>query len=103
MIRVIASIRVKDGKLAEFLERFKANLPHVRAEQGCIEYVPVVDIDMALPSQELDPQTVTVIEQWESEAALRAHLVAPHMDHYREAVKDLVEKVALTVLKDVDG
>ena len=34
MINVIASIRVKKGKLSEFLEVFKANVPGVREDRG---------------------------------------------------------------------
>lgn len=86
--------------MAAFMEQFKANLPAVRSEEGCIEYVPTVDVDMDLPPQSLDPTMMTVVEQWESEAALRAHLVAPHMDRYRAAVKGLVEAVTLKVLQE---
>ncbi len=100
MISVIASIRVKPGKRAEFLEIFKANLPKVREEEGCIEYFPAVDVDAGLPPQVLDEQMVTVIEKWESLKALRDHLVAPHMVAYKEKVKDIVEEVTLKVLKE---
>ena len=40
MIYVIASVRVKPGKVSEFLEVFKANVPDVKNEKGCIDYVP---------------------------------------------------------------
>ena len=43
---------------------------------------------------------VTIIEKWESLAALRAHLTAPHMLTYREKVKDIVENVSLKVLQE---
>ena len=54
MINVIASIRVKAGRLSDFLEIFKANMIKVREERGCIEYFPTVDIDAELPPQILD-------------------------------------------------
>jgi quinol monooxygenase YgiN len=44
MVNVIAAIRVKPGKRTKFLEIFKANIPSVIAEQGCIEYLPTVDL-----------------------------------------------------------
>ena len=44
MVHVIASVQVKPGKVSEFLKIFKANVPLVRAEKGCIQYVPTVDI-----------------------------------------------------------
>jgi len=100
MISVIASVRVKPGKVSEFLAIFKANVPKVREEKGCIEYFPAVDIASGLPPQVLDENMVIVIEKWESLDALRNHLVAPHMLAYKEKVKDLVEDVSLKVLQE---
>jgi len=100
MICVLASISVKPGKRDEFLEIFKANVPAVRAEDGCVEYIPAVDAPSGLDPQVLDENVVTVIEKWESLDALRAHLAAPHMETYREKVKDLVAGVALKVLQE---
>jgi quinol monooxygenase YgiN len=100
MINVIASVRVKAGRLAEFLEIFRSNVPAVREERGCVEYFPAVDIDADLPPQSLDKNVVTIIEKWESLEALQNHLVAPHMLAYREKVKDIVEDVSLKVLQE---
>lgn len=98
MIDVIATIRVKPGWRDEFLAKFKANVPAVLAEQGCIHYYPTVDTDSGIAAQAADAHSVTVIEQWQSLAALHAHLAAPHMAAYRETVKDIVEGVSLKVL-----
>jgi quinol monooxygenase YgiN len=100
MINVIASIRVKSGRLSEFLEIFKSNVPSVRDERGCIEYFPAVDIDADLPPQSLDENVVTIIEKWESPEALHDHLNAPHMLAYKEKVKGIVENVSLKVLRE---
>ncbi len=100
MINVIASIRVKSGRLSEFLEIFKSNVPSVREESGCIEYFPAVDIDADLPPQSLDENVVTIIEKWENLEALRDHLNAPHMLAYKEKVKDIVEGVSIKVLQE---
>ena len=101
MINVIASIRVKEGKRAELLEIFNTNVPAVRAEEGCIDYYPTVDVqaDFDYPPQDKDPDVVTVIEKWESLAALGAHTRAPHMLSYREKVKDLVNGLSIKVLE----
>jgi quinol monooxygenase YgiN len=45
---------------------------------------------------------VVVVEKWESVAALRAHLEAPHMMEYRLKVKDFVHKVSLQILTPAD-
>ncbi len=98
MINVLAAISVKPGKRDEFVQIFKANVPNVRAEAGCIEYAPTIDVDAELEPQVLDASMVTVIEKWESLEALRDHLVAPHMVAYKEQVKDIVDGVSLKVL-----
>lgn len=98
MIHVIASLTVKDGMQSEFIEIFKANVPDVLAEKGCIEYVPTVDIAADIAPQELNSQVVTIVEKWETLADLLAHLKAPHMLVYGEKVKDMVEKKSLKVL-----
>jgi quinol monooxygenase YgiN len=104
VVSVIASIRVKTGKLSEFLPIFKANVPKVREERGCIEYFPALDIDAELgsemPPQTVEPDVVTVIEKWKSVEALRDHLVAPHMQAYKKRVKDMIEDVVLKVLQE---
>jgi quinol monooxygenase YgiN len=101
MINVIASIRVKTGKLSEFIEIFKANVSSVKEERGCIEYSPTVDVDADLPPQSLDKNIVTVIEKWESLKALHDHLKSPHMLVYMEKVKDIVEDLSIKVLEEV--
>ncbi len=99
MIHVIASIRVKPGRVPEFLDIFKANIPAVRAEKGCLEYLPTVDVDTGLPVQTLDENRVIILERWESSEALRDHLSTPHMLAYREKVKDLVTELTIDVLE----
>jgi len=100
VIHVIASIHVKEGRVPEFIEIFKANIPHVQKEKGCIDYISTIDISTGLPPQQLEENVVTIIEKWESLEDLRVHLVAPHMLAYREKVKDIVEKVVLKVLRN---
>ena len=98
MINVLASIHVKEGQMPTFLEIFKANIPNVLQEKGCLEYLPTVDVPTGLGPQELNPDRVTIVEKWGSLEDLLAHLVAPHMLIYQEKVKNIVEKVSLKVL-----
>ena len=99
MIHVIASMHIKEGRMAEFVEIFKANIPQVLEEKGCIEYAPTIDIPTGLPPQELNANVVTIVEKWDSLEDLRAHLSAPHMLSYKDKVADIVENVALKVLE----
>ncbi len=100
MINVIASIHIKEGKLEEFIENFKSNVPNVIKEKGCIEYIPTVDMPTGLPPQELNSNVVTIIEKWDNLEDLQAHISAPHMLTYKEKVKDLVEKMSIKILKE---
>jgi quinol monooxygenase YgiN len=98
MIHVLAIITTKPGQRDAVLKAFKANVPAVHAEAGCIEYGPVIDVDGADPA--FGPDTFVVVEKWESMAALKAHAVAPHMVAYGAKTKDLVAKRAVHVLTD---
>ena len=101
MVRVIASIRVREGALEEYVALFKGNVPNVLAEDGCIEYCPCVDADAGWPNQSLDPCRMTVVEKWVSMDALQAHSRAPHMAAFRKRAAHLVEEVTLQVVADV--
>ena len=99
MIHVIASIRTVPGRREDVLKLFRALVPQVRAEAGCIEYGTAVDLEYAIEGQPaIRPDIVTVIEKWQDPAALRAHLAAPHMQQFRGNVKDLVAGVEIRVL-----
>ena len=100
MIYVIAGIELNEGCRGEFLKIFKGNVPKVKAENGCVNYEPTVDVDSGIPIQgELRENMVTIVEAWESIDALQAHLKAPHMLTYREQVKDLVKEIRIQVLE----
>lgn len=100
MIHVIATIEVNPARREDFLAEFTKLVPKVQAEAGCVQYGPTIDVDSGIPIQEpLRENVVVVVEQWESLDALKAHLVAPHMQEYREQVKDLVAGMKLQVLQ----
>lgn len=99
MIHVIAVITAKPGMREKILEHFRANVPAVLAEQGCIEYGPAVDADPALSIQtKYGPDAFVAIEKWESLEALKAHAAAPHMAAYAAKVKDMVASRTIHVL-----
>ncbi|MDP6037906.1 MAG: putative quinol monooxygenase [Candidatus Latescibacteria bacterium] len=100
MVHVIATIEVVEGKRDEFVSIFNDNLSNVLAEDGCLAYGPMVDLDTGFAVQiPVRENVVTIVEQWESLDHLKAHLVASHMATYREQVKDLVLGVSLQVLE----
>lgn len=99
MLHVLAYITAKPGMRDAVLREFRVNIPAVRAEEGCIEYVPVVDLPDFGPSQvELGPDTFVVVEKWASPEALRAHAVAPHMQAYAQRTADMIESRVVHIL-----
>jgi quinol monooxygenase YgiN len=99
MIHVIAVITAKPGKREEILQHFRANVPAVRAEKGCIEYGAAVDADPALPVQtKYGPDSFVAIEKWESMDALKAHGAAPHMAAYAAKTRDLIAARVIHIL-----
>ncbi|MBL8829993.1 MAG: antibiotic biosynthesis monooxygenase [Planctomycetaceae bacterium] len=99
MIHVIATIDLAPGTRDLFLIAFRKIIAAVRAEHGCIEYGPAIDATTDLTNQaQVGPDKVVVIEKWADLAALKAHLIAPHMQAYRVQVKDYVHNVHLLVL-----
>lgn len=99
MIHVVAIITAKPGKREEILRHFRANVPAVLAEQGCIEYGPAIDADPALPVQaKFGPDTFLAIEKWESMEALKAHAAAPHMAAYAAKTKELIGSRVIHIL-----
>jgi quinol monooxygenase YgiN len=73
MIHVVAIITAKPGMREAILKEFRANVPAVHAEQGCIEYGPAIDTDTS-PAKYGD-DTFVVIEKWES---VRGHRCMRH-------------------------
>jgi quinol monooxygenase YgiN len=99
VIHVIAVVTAKPGKREEVLKHFRANVPAVRAEKGCIEYGAAIDADPALPVQaKYGPDTFVVVEKWESMEALAAHAAAPHMREYGAKTKELLASRAIHIL-----
>jgi quinol monooxygenase YgiN len=97
MICVIATIETVAGRRDNLLAIFRKLVPQVRAEKGCIEYAPTVDLDCDLAA--VRPDVVTMIEKWESLAALQAHLATPHMVDFREQTADMRLNLRLQVLE----
>jgi len=96
MIHVVAIITAKPGMREAILKEFRANVPAVHAEQGCIEYGPATDAGGS-PAKFGDDAFV-VIEKWESPDALKAHAASPHMAAYAAKTRDMIASRVIHVL-----
>jgi quinol monooxygenase YgiN len=100
MVHVIAVITARPGQRESILTHFRANVPAVRAEKGCIEYGAAVDLDPALKFQTaFGPDTFVVVEKWESPEALLAHAAAPHMAAYAGKTKEFIASRTIHILQ----
>ena len=99
MIHVLAIITTKPGQRDSVLQAFRANVPAVHAEQGCIEYGAAIDAEgLGSIQTKVGPDTFVVVEKWESVDALKAHAAAPHMAAYGAKVKDMLASRVIHVL-----
>ena len=99
MIHVVAVITAKPGMRDTVLQAFRANVPAVKAEHGCIEYGAAVDLENGPGFQKkYGPDTFIVIEKWAGLDALKAHAAAPHMAAYAAKTKDLLASRAVHIL-----
>mgnify|MGYP001564746638 CR=1 FL=1 len=100
MVHVIAVITAKPGMRESILQHFRANVPAVRAEKGCIEYDAALDADPALPIQtKYGPDTFIAVEKWDSMEALKAHAAAPHMAAYGAKTKEFIASRVIHILQ----
>ena len=99
MMIVIVTIVCKPGQREKFLKEFRAIVPEVLREDGCIDYGPTIDTPAGLGNQNTDEDRVTIVEKWTSLPSLKAHLVAPHMEAYRPKVQDFIESSELRILE----
>lgn|SRR5687767_11532550 len=98
MIHVLAIITTKPGMRDTILGHFRANMPAVHAENGCIEYGPAIDAEGFAAGKALGPDTFVVIEKWESLDALKAHAAAPHMAAYAGKTREHIASRTIHVL-----
>ncbi len=99
MIHVVAVVTAKPGLRNTILESFRANVPAVLAEDGCIEYGAAVDTENAPALQtKYGADTFLVIEKWRDIDALKAHAAAPHMAAYGAKTREHIASRIIHIL-----
>ncbi len=76
----LVHIRIKPGRVGEFLEVFRGNFEGTRKEPGNFRFDVLQDPE--------DEHHFVIYEAFENEAALDAHRLT---EHYRKTVKGLAE------------
>lgn len=78
MIIVTGEVRFGTGEIERLKHAFAANIEATRAEDGCHIYAYAVDL--------ADPNLLHVCERWRDQAAVDAHMAAPHMGQLMQAL-----------------
>lgn len=99
MICVLATIELVPGRHDAFLAAVREILGKVKAEHGCLQYQPLVDLPSRLSDRAPRENVVVIVEQWESLSALEAHLKSSHMDEFRKTTKPWRVQTKLEVLQ----
>ncbi len=98
-VHVVAIITAKIGMRDQVLEAFRANVPAVHAEAGCIDYGATNDAEGVGGLQtKFGDDTFVVVEKWQNLDALKAHAAAPHMAAYAAKTKDMLASRVIHVL-----
>ena len=82
-IAVVATMKSKPGKEENLKQALLALVSPSRADAGCIRY--------ELHQDQENDGTFVFLEQWESRAALDAHLARPHLDDFRAKAPGLLD------------
>ena len=101
MLTVIAEIRTRPGQPPRqaVLDQFAKCSPTVLKEEGCHGYAPMVDAATEASFQATAPDSIIMVEQWETVAHLEAHLQTPHMKAWSDAVKADVLETHIRILE----
>ena len=100
MLHVAAVLTAKPGQRATLLSEIEKLRPLVRAEPGCIDWGPRVDIAGGPEFlHRLGPDRLAIVERWDSLAALEAHAASAHMADWRARIAGALQSRDVWVLQ----
>ena len=87
MICVFASVSIRPGFLRQALDCYRFLVPAVMIkEPGCLEYRPLIDLELGLANQDKDADAIMVSERWRSVEDFKAHLAMDHCVAFRAMI-----------------
>ena len=95
MLIVSGRVKVKPESRAEAMQAAIKMVKATVAEPGCTSYGFYADLE--------DPNTFLIFEVWESEAALMAHFVTPHMAEFNALIPKFLAAPPSINRYDVSG
>ena len=101
MLVIAGVITLDAAKREEAIAAASVMMSETRKEAGCISYTFSADLD--------NPGSFRIFEEWESQKALDAHFVTPHMATFQGVVGGLgvtemaVQKYQITSVGPIRG
>jgi quinol monooxygenase YgiN len=93
---------VKPGRRQVVLDAINKLIPTVLEEVGCHQYDALIDHQAQVPWKQNSPDSIFMLEQWESLRHLEQHQQMSHMESHRALIKDEVVDVKILVLEAVE-
>jgi len=94
MVKVIAKFFVKEDKVEDFFKLANVLVEESRKETGCVSYNLLQDVS--------NPQTLIMVEEWESAKILKTHMASAHFTSIIPEMSLLqFQKEEITVCKNV--
>lgn len=103
MLTVVAEICVKPGRREAVLAAIQDLTSVVLEEEGCHKYQALVDHQAQVPWKQNLPDSIFMLEYWQSLRHLEQHQQQPHMEAHRERIKDDVLDVKIFVMETPAG
>ncbi|MDW8845430.1 antibiotic biosynthesis monooxygenase [Erwinia sp. MMLR14_017] len=99
MLTVIAEICVKPGRRSAVMQAIERVTPTVLQEEGCGSYQALFDHQAQVPWKQNSPDSIFMVEHWDSLRHLEQHQQAAHMETHRTNIKEDVVEVKIFVLE----
>jgi quinol monooxygenase YgiN len=94
MLGVIAKLPIREDKVDEAIEAFKALMGHVAKEEGTLMYT--------MNRSKSEPNTIVIMERYKDKAALDAHSSAAHFKEFSAKIPGfLAGKPEISVMEEL--
>lgn len=92
-LTIIANVYAKPDKIDLVKDELKKLIPVTRAEKGCLQY------DLQQDNER--PEYFLVYEVWESRELWQAHMNAPHLSAYIDAIEGAVAEFTIREMSPI--
>ncbi len=91
MLLVAGTFKIDPSDRDAAIEAMQWMMAETAKEEGCVSYTFSADL--------ADPTLFHLFEEWESDAHIQAHFVAPHMPVFREKLGELSGSIERSIYR----